>query len=60
MQWRPMLPVVGKRQGYCLEPARPRAHVYMMRKNEIPLVICYLAAAAGLLWTLHVMGAYYV
>jgi hypothetical protein len=31
-----------------------------MRKNEVPLVIGYLIAAAGLVWMLHIIGAYYV
>jgi hypothetical protein len=31
-----------------------------MRKNEFPLVISYLAAAAGLVWMLRIVGTYYV
>ena len=31
-----------------------------MPKNELPLVISYLTAAAGLVWILHIMGNYYV
>ena len=27
-----------------------------MPKNELPLVICYLSAAAGLVWFLHIIG----
>jgi hypothetical protein len=30
-----------------------------MRKNELSLVICYLAAAAGLVWMMHIVGTYY-
>jgi hypothetical protein len=28
--------------------------------NELALVGCYLAVAAGLVWLLHIIGAYYV
>ena len=31
-----------------------------MPKNELPLVISYLTAAAGLGWILHIIGNYYV
>jgi hypothetical protein len=31
-----------------------------MPKNELPLVISYLTAAAGLVWILHIIGNYYV
>jgi hypothetical protein len=31
-----------------------------MRKDELTLAICYLAAVAGLLWTLHIIGNYYI
>jgi hypothetical protein len=31
-----------------------------MRTNELPLAICYLTAAAGLVWLLHIIGTYYV
>ena len=31
-----------------------------MRKNELPLVISYLTAIAGLGWILHIIGTYYV
>jgi hypothetical protein len=31
-----------------------------MRKNELALVISYLAAAAGLVWLVRFIGTYYV
>jgi hypothetical protein len=31
-----------------------------MPKNELPLVISYLTAAAGVVWILHNIGTYYV
>ena len=31
-----------------------------MHKNELPLVVIYLTAAAGLVWILHIIGTYYV
>ena len=29
-----------------------------MRKNELSLVISYLAATVGLVWILHIVGTY--
>jgi hypothetical protein len=31
-----------------------------MPKNELPLIISYLTAAAALVWILHIIGNYYV
>jgi hypothetical protein len=34
-------------------------HIWFL-PNELPLVICYLAAAAGMVWLLDIIAAYYV
>jgi hypothetical protein len=31
-----------------------------MPANELPFVISYLTAAAGLVWILHIIGTYYI
>jgi hypothetical protein len=59
-EWETQTQLTNQVTGMLSCTGSPQAHINTMRKNELSLVICYLAVAAGLVWMMHVVGTYYL